>query len=266
MNGACLDNVLVVDPGTLFLQPCQFMQEGRPVLNFGDGYHAAHFEHMARLLPSLHRMIAYSGIAHCMLLKRQWVQQLTDETELAHNGEPFWKSWLSSIDTAEQANGASEAEVWFNFCLRFHAQDIVIRRFRWATVESVDAIQAEPFDYVKLANPVRNAADRARLDEVLSLRATPPKVRDMPAGCSMASATRRHRRQVTRRWRSIPRMRSRRVTAFMRGSMPATGEGAKRMSGGSAMAWRRARTSSPPFFIARFAIQRKRASHLRDCV
>jgi FkbM family methyltransferase len=151
----CLDHVLAVDADTIFLQRCEFMDGERPIFNFGDEYHPAHFEHMTRLYPALHRMIAYSGITHCMLLTRAWVDALQAAVEAEHAGTPFWMTYLQSVDPTQRDDGASEAELYFNYCLMFHAGELTIRRLRWT--DAVDANELEPgrYDYVSLHSRLR---------------------------------------------------------------------------------------------------------------
>jgi FkbM family methyltransferase len=148
-----LPNVLAIDAGTIFLRACRFLDDGRPVLNFGDEYDPANFEHMARLFPGLHRMFAYSGVTHAMLLKRAWLEELHRAVEAAHPETPFWKAYLDAIDA--DRFGASDYEIYFNFCLMYHAAELTIRRFRWRDIEAPDEIASQKWDYVSLAEPFR---------------------------------------------------------------------------------------------------------------
>ena len=167
-NRAALENTLVVDPGTLFLQPCRFLQDGMPLLNFGDEYDAVHFEHMAKLHPQLHRMFAYSGITYCNLLKRAWLEELLGLVEGQHGNTPFWKCYLEAADAGESECGASDAEIYFNFCLRYHAADVMIRRMRWRMAESLADIRPDCLDYVVLNSDSRkNTLDYPRLEELV---------------------------------------------------------------------------------------------------
>lgn len=160
VHRASLANVLAVDPGTIFLRKCRFIEDGRPIFNFGDHYDAAHFEHMTRLLPSLHRMFAYSGITHAMVFNRAWLEGLRKGVEV-HSGSSFWNAYLEAIDTNQEECGASDYEVYFNFCLLFHASELIIRRLRWRDVESLNDLKSDRWDYVNLCRTLR--ADRRAL-------------------------------------------------------------------------------------------------------
>ncbi len=168
MNRGCLEHVLAVEPFTLFLQPCRFIQDRRVIVNFGDEYHPAYFEHMARLHPKLHRMFAYSGIADCMLLKRSWLDELHREVEAQHAGRPFWRAYLEAVDPADGDRGASDYEVYFNFCLMFHVGDVILRQFRWSHSVAADKIGRDRQDYLSLRHATREAPiDQERLERLI---------------------------------------------------------------------------------------------------
>lgn len=151
----CLEHVLAVDADTIFLKTSRFIEDERPIFNFGDEYRAADFEHMARLYPSLHRMFAYSGVTHCMLFTRPWLQELHQRIETYHDSMPFWKAYLEAVDPANGERGASECEIYFNFCLMFHATDLIVRRLQWANAFTINDVQPDRQDYVNLQRRIR---------------------------------------------------------------------------------------------------------------
>lgn len=150
VNRFSLEHVLAVEPFTRFLRACRFIQDRRVVLNFGDEYHPTFFEHMARLHPGLHRMFAYSGIADCMLLRRSWLDDLHRQVEARHAQLPFWRAYLHAIDPADGDRGASDYELYFNFCLMFHADDVILRRFRWGHAVAAGEAARHRHDYISL--------------------------------------------------------------------------------------------------------------------
>ena len=163
-----LEQVLAVDAGTIFLRPCRFIEGRRPIFNFGDGYYPPYFEHMARLYPALHRMFAYSGATHCMMFRRPWLAEMHKDVEALHAPLPFWKAYLQAVDPANRERGASEEELYFHFCLMFHASDLVIRHFRWSDAASVEDVKSGRLDYVSLHDRLRKGSlDRQRLDQLL---------------------------------------------------------------------------------------------------
>jgi hypothetical protein len=172
VHRASLKRVLAVDAGTIFLRSCRFIEDGRPIFNFSDHYHAPYFEHMARLYPALRRMFAYSGVTRCMMFTRTWLEQMHRDVEALCAGLPFWKAYLQAIDPSDCAHGASEQELYFHFSLMFHAHALVIRHLRWSNVASFEEIQPDRLDYVGLSHDIgKNPFDRRRLEHLLSLAA-----------------------------------------------------------------------------------------------
>jgi len=166
VHPASLEHVLAVDADTIFLKPCRYMDAGRPIVNFGERYEPAFFEHMTRLYPPLHRMMAWSGITHATLLKRAWLRELHEAVAAHHAGKPFWEAYLQSIDPSALELGASEAEIYFNFCLRFHPSELTIRRFNWINASDVDAIASDRTDYVCLHRELRSGPiERSKLEQ-----------------------------------------------------------------------------------------------------
>ena len=166
VHTSSLEHVLGVDAGTIFLKPCRFMDADRPILNFGDGYDPSFFDHMTRLSPQLHRMMAWSGITHSMLFTRAWLRELHEAVEAQHSGKSFWEAYLDAIDRAQSEAGASEAEIYFNFCLRFHPSEVTIRRFNWINASDLDALGTDRPDYVCLRRELgSDPIDRAKLEQ-----------------------------------------------------------------------------------------------------
>ena len=154
-----LEHVLAVDADTIFLRPCRFIDQDRTVLNFGDEYYPPYFEHMARLHPDLRKMFTYSGICHLMLFTRAWLAELQRMVEAQHAQKPFWRVFLECVDpTQRPLSGASEYEIYFNFCLRFHPFDVTLRRFHWRNAAGVEDVRPGTDDYVSLHHYWRREA------------------------------------------------------------------------------------------------------------
>jgi len=155
LHRASLSRVLAVNAGTVFLRTCRFIEDGRPVFNFNDGYHPSYFAHMTRLHPSLRRMFAYSGVTPCMVFTRAWLEQMHKEVEARNEGLPFWKAYLQAIDPSEHEHGASEQELYFHFSLMFHATGMIIRHRPWGNVASLEDVGLDRLDFVSLSSEVR---------------------------------------------------------------------------------------------------------------
>jgi hypothetical protein len=106
-----LEHVLAVDADTIFLRPCQFIEDGRPIFNFGDDDNGVALDHMARLYPVLRKMFSYSAATGCTLLKRAWLSELHAAVEAHHDGMLFWQAYLQALDASGPALQASESKI-----------------------------------------------------------------------------------------------------------------------------------------------------------
>ena len=154
-----LEDILVVDANTVFLAPCHFTQDGRPIFSFGGEDHGSSIEHMIRLYPVLRKMFAYSATTHCSLMRRKWLQELRTAVETYHRGKPLWLAYLDAVAVGNSAGAASEAEIYFNFALMFHSGDLVIQRLPWQEADSIDEDQLRACTYVSIKYPDRVAGD-----------------------------------------------------------------------------------------------------------
>ncbi len=151
VNAACSERYLVVDADTLFLRPCRFIEDDRVLFNFGLEFHPPYFDHMARLHPALQKGFVHSGITHCMMFTRSWLLELMGMIQAFHKQGPFWRVFLGCVPAeSREESGASEYETYFNFCLRWHPDEIVIKRLRWGNATDLDDIRPDRADYVSL--------------------------------------------------------------------------------------------------------------------
>jgi hypothetical protein len=198
----CLPRYLVVDADTVFLRTCSFADGARTVFNVGTEFHRPYFAHMRRLHPQLRKMIAYSGVTHCMLFDKAWISELFSLVEAYHNHaspwrqtqiaarkwlsragiaapdtyrkvhplpppekyapagahKPFWRIFLESVAPAHRAgSGASEYEIYFNFCLNAHMGGVLVKKLEWANIRSEEEAAPELYDYVSLHHRRRAA-------------------------------------------------------------------------------------------------------------
>jgi len=167
---------LVVDADTMFLRPCEFVTDGRPVFNLGTEFHPPYFAHMARLHPSLQKMTAYSGITHFLLFDKGWAAEMMALVELHHPGRPFWESFLAEVDPEHaEKSGAADYEIYFNFCLVYHLGEVILKRLSWANVRTVAEVDANRYDFVSLHWYNRDTAlDRAALEQKLFPKQSAP--------------------------------------------------------------------------------------------
>lgn len=160
-----LDKYLVIDADTFFLKPTIFIENNIPLYNVGDKilerneYHIPYFEHMKRLHEFFEKVSKYSGISHHMLFEKKWLQEIFLLVENKH-GEPFWKVFLNLIDinlrdtNPYPKSGASEYELYFNYMIKFHPNEMKIRELERCDLNELP-LDNTNYDYVSLHYKMR---------------------------------------------------------------------------------------------------------------
>lgn len=157
--GFCIPNILknylVLDADLFILNPLEFMQDGKFLFGTGDEYYIPYFVHMEKLHPDLKKMHSESGICHHMMFHVPYVKEMFELVENNHNGKPFWKIFLENVIDGEMS-GASEYEMYFNFMIKNHPEDMIIRHLNWANVSSrnptYNAANYNGYDYVSICH------------------------------------------------------------------------------------------------------------------
>jgi hypothetical protein len=141
-----LDRWLVIDADTFFLQPTQFIEDGKCLYAYGTENHKPYFDHMSRLLPGLHKCVDKSGICHHMIFEKRFMTELFDRVEEIHK-KPFWHAFLSCVAPSEYAgSGASEYEIYFNYMLINNSNNIKVRHLSWTNVSKL--VLNSPYNYI----------------------------------------------------------------------------------------------------------------------
>jgi hypothetical protein len=132
-----LERYLVIDSDTFFLKPTEFIKDGKCLYNYGTENHRPYFEHMARLDRRFTKQIAdKSGICHHMMFEKKYVKELMDIVEANHK-DTFYKVFLSTV-TDIPHSGASEYEIYFNYMVRQHPDQITIRALSWNNTSQLE--------------------------------------------------------------------------------------------------------------------------------
>jgi len=142
-----LDAYLVIDADTFFFQPITFMQQNNQVamFNYSTECHLPYLEHLNKMHPTLFRMDPHkSGICHHMLFQTKFIKELFQLIESYHSC-PFYEAFFNCIRDAPKSS-ASEYEIYFNFMLKYHPQNIHLRKLLWKNETSLDAID-KTYDY-----------------------------------------------------------------------------------------------------------------------
>jgi hypothetical protein len=120
-----LDTYLVIDVDTFFLKPTLFLNK-KCMYNYADEYYHPYFIHMKKLHPSFEKVHSNSGICHHMMFQTKYVKEMMNMIEELHN-ELFYKVFLKQV-TDILGSGASEYEMYFNFMIKNHTDEIIIRK------------------------------------------------------------------------------------------------------------------------------------------
>jgi FkbM family methyltransferase len=149
-----LDKYLVIDADTFFLKPTSFYKRGKCLYNYGSELHNPYFNHMQELHPGLcRRDPAKSGICHHMIFETRYVKELLIMVEKYHSDE-FYKLFLKKVTDIHGA-GASEYEIYFNYMLWKHSDEIEIRPLHWKNTSDLSELMSD-YDYISYHHYIRN--------------------------------------------------------------------------------------------------------------
>jgi hypothetical protein len=141
-----LDKYLVIDSDTFFISPTTFYENGKCLYNYGNEYHLPYFHHMKKLHPSLIKMTEKSGICHHMIFETKYIKELFDMVESHHN-DTFYNIFLKNVEHIH-SSGASEYEIYFNFIIWKHLNDITIRELKWMNTNTLDNLTDSKLNYI----------------------------------------------------------------------------------------------------------------------
>jgi FkbM family methyltransferase len=130
-----LSKYLVIDSDTFFLKPTTFIQDGKCLYNYGREYHMPYFTHMQKLHDTFVKRANVSGICHHMIFETKYVKEIIDLIEKTHNDQ-FYKVFLKQV-TDTSGSGASEYEIYFNYIIQNHKDDIIIRPLKWKNTNTL---------------------------------------------------------------------------------------------------------------------------------
>jgi hypothetical protein len=87
---------------------------------------------MAKLDPSFRKNNNTSGICHHMIFETKYINEIFQIVESNHN-KPFWIVFLEQVDNNQISySGASEYELYYNYIISNHFDNIRIRPLQWA--------------------------------------------------------------------------------------------------------------------------------------
>lgn len=146
-----LSKYLIIDADTYFLKPTFFLENGVSLYNTSSENIPFYFIHMKKLHPSFIKIKEESGISHHMMMETKYVKEIIALVE--SQGKLFWQVFLESVEPKNRIfSGASEYELYFNYMLKNHPDNIRIRNLRMGgdTRNPLENLQefTQKYDYV----------------------------------------------------------------------------------------------------------------------
>ena len=133
-----LERYLVLDADTFFLKPTVFYKDGKCLYNYGTENHLPYFEHMRQLGDKFSKQIQdKSGICHHMMFETKYVKEIFDIVENKYN-DSFYNVFLKMVAPQNyHHSGASEFEIYFNYMVKMHPDEIIIRELIFENVNGL---------------------------------------------------------------------------------------------------------------------------------
>jgi len=132
------ERFLVIDADTFFVHPTRFIcpETSKTLYGYSSENHVDYYEHMKKLHPSFQKMDKdKSGICHHMMFEQRFLRKLIEMVETYHNNKPFYKIFLESVEPKNYSySGASEYEIYFNYILQYHQDEIIMRPLKWKDI------------------------------------------------------------------------------------------------------------------------------------
>lgn len=113
---------LIWDADTVPLKPLTFMNDENQLLYYkGEEYHQPYFRFIKRLL-GLNKVVNFSFITQCFVIKGAWAQDFFRAIELRHQGD--WVEGIMETIDFNEGNGFSEYETLGTFISHYHAKEV----------------------------------------------------------------------------------------------------------------------------------------------
>jgi uncharacterized protein DUF6492 len=123
------DTVLIWDGDTVPLRPLEFIdRSGKLIYYTGSEHHLPYFA-MIRHLLGLEKIVSFSFIAQCFIVKSQWADDFCNEIERHHN-----KHWIDAIVGKidfDTESSFSEYESLGTYLSHRHPDEFLVSRHSW---------------------------------------------------------------------------------------------------------------------------------------
>jgi hypothetical protein len=154
-----LERYLVFDVDVFLLKNAKFIQNDKIMMSYSEENHRPYMEHMSKLHPSLKRVYGdKSGIHHHMMFEKKYIQELFDMVEEYHKKD-FYLAFLDSVpeNYRDNTTSASEYEIYFNFMLMNHKDNVIIRKLDICNSDCVEryTISKQPWGLKRHSNTAK---------------------------------------------------------------------------------------------------------------
>lgn len=152
-----LDKYMVLDADVFFLKPIKFIENNKSLFSTSNEHHIPYFIHMQKLHPNFKQVSNRSGICHHMLFEKKYLIELFNIVQDYHK-LPFWQVFILSVnehlkyDIFANESGASEYELYFNYMLQYHNNEIEIRDLNWEniSIHSFNDKLKQDYDFISV--------------------------------------------------------------------------------------------------------------------
>jgi hypothetical protein len=134
-----MDRYLIIDADTFFFNPVSFIDDNKCCYNYSNQYHEPYFSHLSKLDEKLFKRNShnYSGICHHMMFETRILKEIMTKIENKHNDE-FFKVMLKLVEPYHyNGSGFSEYELYFNYIINNHLNEIKIRKLNAKNFEDI---------------------------------------------------------------------------------------------------------------------------------
>jgi FkbM family methyltransferase len=144
-----LDKYLVIDSDTFFLTPTTFIEDNKCLYDYGFEYHKPYFYHMEKLNKMFIKVDNNkSGICHHMIFEIKYIKEIIKIVEDEHK-DLFYNVFFKSVDESNfESSGASEYEIYFNYILKNHNENITIRKLKGCNTNILFDSNNSNYDYI----------------------------------------------------------------------------------------------------------------------
>jgi len=133
------ERYLVIETNNIFFKEISFIENDKCLYNYSNEYYKPYFEHLEKLDKDLFKRnnYNYSGICNLMMFETRIIKEIINKIETKHN-DKFYNVILKSIDPKEYNGlGFSEYELYFNYIMNNHYDEIKIRKLNNKNIKEI---------------------------------------------------------------------------------------------------------------------------------